>query len=56
MLDQSTSQMAAAIITAMSAMTSDGGGTYQFVVEMGGTRVAEKIFRLSREGQMILEG
>ena len=56
MLDQSTSQMAAAIITAMSAMTSGGGGTYQFVVEMGGTRVAEKIFRLSREGQMILEG
>ena len=55
MLDQSTSQMAAAIITAMSAMNS-GGGTYQFVVELGGTRVAEQIFRLSREGQIILEG
>lgn len=55
MIDQSTSQMAAAIITAMSAMTS-GGGTYQFNVELGGTRVAEQIFRLSREGQIILEG
>ena len=56
MLDQSTSQMAAAIITAMSAMYSGGGGTYQFNVELGGTRVAEQIFRLSREGQIILEG
>lgn len=55
MIDQSTSQMAAAIITAMSAMTS-GGGTYQFNVELGGTRVAEQIFRLSKEGQIILEG
>lgn len=56
MLDQSTSQMAAAIITAMSAMTSGGGRTYQFNVELGGTRVAEQIFKLSREGQIILEG
>jgi len=56
MIDQSTSQMAAAIITAMSAMYSGGGGTYQFNVELGGTRVAEQIFRLSREGQIILEG
>ena len=56
MLDQSTSQMAAAIITAMAAMNSGGGGTYQFNVELGGTRVAEQIFRLSREGQIILEG
>ena len=56
MIDQSTSQMAAAIITAVSAMTSGGGGIYQFNVEIGGTRVAEQIFRLSREGQMILEG
>lgn len=56
MIDQSTSQMAAAIITAMSAMTSGRGGTYQFNVELGGTRVAEQIFRLSREGQIILEG
>ena len=56
MLDQSTSQMAAAIITAMSAMYSGGGGTYQFNVELGGTRVAEQIFKLSREGQIILEG
>lgn len=56
MLDQSTSQMAAAIITAMSAMTSGGGRTYQLNVELGGTRVAEQIFKLSREGQIILEG
>ena len=56
MLDQSTSQMAAAIITAMAAMNSGGGGTYQFNVELGGTRVAEQIFKLSREGQIILEG
>lgn len=56
MIDQSTSQMAAAIITAMAAMNSGGGGTYQFNVELGGTRVAEQIFRLSREGQIILEG
>lgn len=56
MLDQSTSQMAAAIITAMSAMTSGRGETYQFNVELGGTRVAEQIFKLSREGQIILEG
>lgn len=40
------------------AMQSAGqnGGEYHFTVELGGARVAEKIFTLNKEGQMIMQG
>jgi phage-related protein len=40
------------------AMQSAGqqGGEYHFTVELGGARVAEKIFTLNREGEMIVRG
>ena len=40
------------------AMQSAGqnGGEYHFTVELGGARVAEKIFTLNKQGQMIMQG
>ena len=40
------------------AMQSAGqqGGEYHFTVELGGARVAEKIFTLNKEGEMIMQG
>jgi hypothetical protein len=32
------------------------GGEYHFTVELGGARVAEKIFTLNKEGEMIMQG
>jgi phage-related protein len=32
------------------------GGEYHFTVELGGARVAEKIFTLNKEGEMIVQG
>ena len=32
------------------------GGEYRFIVELGGARVAEKIYTLNREGEMIMKG
>ena len=36
--------------------TPTQGGEYRFIVELGGTRVAEKIYTLNREGEIIMKG
>ena len=50
--------LAEAIATgfAMQSAGQNTGGEYHFTVELGGARVAEKIFTLNREGQMIMQG
>lgn len=41
---------------AMQNAGQNTGGEYHFTVELGGARVAEKIFTLNKEGQMIMQG
>lgn len=45
-------------ITSGFAMQNAGtqGGEYRFIVELGGARVAEKIFTLNKQGEMIMQG
>ena len=37
-------------------MQSTGGGEYHFTIELGGTRVAEQIYKLNKQGELILKG
>lgn len=56
MLDESNSQLATALITAMR-LGSMGTATNQpIVINLGGTKVAEVIYRLNKQGTMIMEG
>lgn len=36
--------------------TPTGGGEYRFTVDLGGVRVAEQVYKLNKQGQMIMEG
>ena len=56
MISESNSQLVAAMITAMQAMnTGANGGEYKFVINLGGTQVATEIFKLNKQGKMIME-
>ena len=56
MISESNSQLIAAMITAMQAMnTGANGGEYKFVINLGGTQVATEIFKLNKQGKMIME-
>ena len=57
MIAASNSQLISALITAMQAMNAgEPGGEYVIQVNLGGTQVATEIFKLSKQGKMILEG
>ena len=57
MIAASNSQLIAAMITAMRAMgAGEGGGEYVIQVNLGGAQVATEIFKLNKQGQMIMEG
>jgi phage-related protein len=51
-------EMANAVGTGMALANTGniGGGTYQFVINLGGVKVAEQIYRLSEQGKMVLVG
>ena len=56
MISESNSQLVAAMITAMQAMnTGANGGEFKFVINLGGTQVATEIFKLNKQGKMIME-
>lgn len=56
MISESNSQLVAAMITAMQAMnTGSSGGEFKFVVNLGGAQVATEIFKLNKQGKMIME-
>ena len=56
MISESNSQLVAAMITAMQAMnTGANGEEYKFVINLGGTQVATEIFKLNKQGKMIME-
>lgn len=52
-----SNEMANAVGTGLALQNSGpAGGSYQFVVELGGSRIAEQVFRLNQQGKMIMEG
>ena len=56
MIAASNSQLISAMITAMSAMNAGGtGGEYVIQVNLGGANVATEIFKLNKQGKLILE-
>lgn len=56
MIAASNSQLISALVTAMQAMNAgDQGGEYVIQVNLGGAQVATEIFKLSKQGKMILE-
>lgn len=48
--------LANALSAGLAMNNAPAGGEYTFVVELGGVRVAEQIFKLNREGEMIMRG
>ena len=56
MINASNSQMVAAILTGLQAMTSgDGEKKLELVINLGGAQVATQVFKLNKQGQMIME-
>ena len=56
MINASNSQMVAAMVTALQAMNAgDQGGEYTIQVNLGGATVATEIFKLNKQGKLIME-
>lgn len=55
MINAANSQLAAALITAMQTANSGGSGQIELVVNLGGANVATEIFKLNKQGKMIME-
>ena len=48
--------LANALSAGLAMNNAPAGGEYTFIVELGGARVAEQVFKLNREGEMIMRG
>ena len=56
MINASNAQMINALITALQALNvGDQGGEYTIQVNLGGARVATEVYKLSKQGKMIME-
>ena len=55
MINAANSQLAAAIITALQTANAGGSGQIELVVNLGGANVATEIFKLNKQGKMIME-
>ena len=56
MINASNAQMVAAIVTALQAMNAGNNGKpVELVVNLGGAQVATQIFKLNKQGQIIME-
>lgn len=56
LMDTSNANLASALITAMR-FGSMGSGTRQpIIINLGGTKVAEVIYKMNKQGQMVMEG
>lgn len=56
MINASNAQMVSALVTAMQAMNAgDNGKPVELVVNLGGAQVATQIFKLNKQGQIIME-
>ena len=56
MMDVSNSQLASALITAMRFGSMGTTTNQPIVIEIGGTKVAEVIYKLNKQGKMVMEG
>ena len=54
MMDSSNGQLVSALLTALQT-AGGGGGQIELVVNLGGANVATEIFKLNKQGRMILE-
>lgn len=54
MMDSSNGQLVSALLTALQT-ANGGGGQIELVVNLGGANVATEIFKLNKQGRMILE-
>lgn len=50
------SGLANALITASQMNNAGTGGEYHFRIDLGGTRIAEQIYTLNKQGELILKG
>jgi len=55
MIAASNSQLIAAMLTAMNAANTGGNGELVVQVNLGSTRVATEIFKLNKQGKLIME-
>ena len=56
MINASNAQMVSAIVTALQAMNAGNNGKpVELVVNLGGAQVATQIFKLNKQGQIIME-
>lgn len=55
MINASNAQLAAALITAMQANQAGGSGELVVQVNLGSTQIATEIYKLSKQGKVILE-
>lgn len=56
-MDRQNAQLVSAIITAMRINNATGASNNQpIVINLGGAKVAEVVYRLNKQGQMIMEG
>lgn len=55
MINASNSQLVAAIVTAMQTANTGGGDKIELVVNLGGANVATEIFKLNKQGKLIME-
>ncbi|MBR3279656.1 MAG: hypothetical protein IKG01_12270 [Lachnospiraceae bacterium] len=55
MLAASNAQMISALVTALTAANTGGDGKLEVVVNLGGANVATEIFKLNKQGKMIME-
>ena len=55
-INSSNSQLVGAMITALRSVSMGGdGGEYEITINLGGAKVATEVYKLSKQGKMILE-
>ena len=56
LMDESNSQLASALITAMRFGAMGTSTNQPIVIELGGAKVAEVVYKLNKQGKMVMEG
>ena len=56
LMDESNSQLASALITAMRIGAAGTATNQPIVINLGGAKVAEVIYKLNKQGTMVMEG
>ena len=56
LMDTSNANLASALITAMRFGAMGSGTRQPIIINLGGTKVAEVIYKMNKQGQMVMEG